>query len=203
MKFIKLISIVVAFILALGCVTVGAESFSVPEVLLFGDVDMDGVVTVKDATAIQKGIAELTYLTSVQRFLCDPDKTGVSVKNATGIQKCVADLDCELCFGEELAMDFYDKFSCEVNIGSTKYYTDAIVVVAKPGLELMLEDFPEFDFTSIERIGGLSDVTKPAQYLLYLENPSYDNVYQAIKTLDYRANIDLERVFVNSYTLPN
>ena len=153
MKFIKLIAFVVVFILSIGCVTVGAEEFTVPEVLLFGDVDMDGEVTVKDATAIQKGIAELSYLTSVQRYLADPDKTGVTIKNATNIQKHIAEINTtSSLLGSEVDMSKKNTFSGVVE-QEREFAEMYIRIQPYPEIdynyEYTLEDFPEYDFESI------------------------------------------------------
>ncbi len=198
-RFIKIISLVVAFILVLGCVTVGAESFSVPEVLLFGDVDMDGAVTVKDATAIQKGIAELTYLTSVQRFLCDPDKTGVSIKNTTDIQKHIAGIEAShTLFGTTVNMSKKSKFTDAVEY-NYDFAGDCICVTpcadTRLSYDYTLEDFPEYEFESIKI--RRFDEAGYVFYTLYLQNPSKENVLEALRALDYRANIDIESVEVN------
>ncbi len=190
MKTLKRISLILAIILALGCITASAEEYKVPEPLLYGDVDMDGEVTIKDATAIQKGIAELEYLTSVQRFLADPDKTGVSIKNATNIQKHIAKFEDSSSIGTAIDMQYSDKFSG--NIQPSDMYIDSIIVVVKnPELKYTLADFPEYDFCGIE-INNLNNSSQDIkEYVLFLSNPGRENVYAAIKTLDYRANLDL------------
>lgn len=88
----KIIStILVVVIISLSVIT--STAYTKPEEFIYGDVDMDGVVTVKDATAIQKGLAGLEYLTAVQRYLADPNGEGVTVKSATAIQKQVAGIE--------------------------------------------------------------------------------------------------------------
>ena len=60
---------------------------------LYGDVDMDTRVTVKDATAIQKHAAELMMITDIALAVADVDGNGsVNVKDATAIQKFAAEL---------------------------------------------------------------------------------------------------------------
>ncbi len=59
----------------------------------YGDVDCDGGVTVKDATLIQKYIAEIVSLNIKQLEAADVDGDGVvTVKDATMIQKKCADI---------------------------------------------------------------------------------------------------------------
>ncbi len=64
----------------------------VPEYKL-GDADSSGVVNVKDATAVQKHIANLITLSDLQLLAADATKDGnVNIKDATHIQKFVAGL---------------------------------------------------------------------------------------------------------------
>ena len=93
--YIKFISFVLALVIALAgvsvfCASAEETTYTQPEKFIYGDVDLDGSVTVKDATLIQKGLAKVTYVTAVQRYLADPEGTGYSVKNATAIQKYLA-----------------------------------------------------------------------------------------------------------------
>ncbi|MGN0452615.1 MAG: hypothetical protein ACI4GZ_02310 [Ruminococcus sp.] len=57
-------------------------------------MDFDGKVTVRDATLIQKGIANLTTLNISQVHTANVNGTTfeINIKQATHIQKCVAGL---------------------------------------------------------------------------------------------------------------
>ncbi len=58
-----------------------------------GDVNMDELISVKDATLIQKALAKITTLSAEQEKLADTDFNGdVNIKDATRIQKYVAKL---------------------------------------------------------------------------------------------------------------
>ncbi len=58
-----------------------------------GDVNMDTLISVKDATLIQKSVARILQLSDKQTNLADTDFNGVvNVKDATQIQKYVAKL---------------------------------------------------------------------------------------------------------------
>lgn len=62
--------------------------------ILFGDADMDGALTIKDATIIQKAIAVLVYLSDESLMLADVTGDNyVSINDATAIQKHVAGLE--------------------------------------------------------------------------------------------------------------
>ncbi len=62
--------------------------------LLYGDSDEDGKVNIKDATAIQKHIADLIHLSDSGLLLADVDTSGlVNVKDATVIQKHLAGMN--------------------------------------------------------------------------------------------------------------
>lgn len=55
-----------------------------------GDADLDGVVSVKDATLVQKHIVKLEFLTKYQTKVADCNSDGIiSITDATNIQKIV------------------------------------------------------------------------------------------------------------------
>lgn len=71
-------------------VSVKGSTVFVGEVIL-GDVDMDGDITVVDATEVQKYVAKLVSFTNDQMTAADVDHDGtITVKDATTIQKFVA-----------------------------------------------------------------------------------------------------------------
>lgn len=60
------------------------------KICLLGDVNMDGTVSILDATEVQKGIAGLLSLNEYQNKLADVNKDGnVSIIDATQIQKYI------------------------------------------------------------------------------------------------------------------
>ncbi len=62
--------------------------------IILGDADGNGTVNVKDATAIQKHVAELITLTEDGIIAADSDGNGtVNVKDATAIQKHIAGME--------------------------------------------------------------------------------------------------------------
>ncbi len=63
------------------------------KVIIFGDVDLDGEVTVNDATKVQLYVSHYTTLNAEQLYAADVDGDGeVTVKDATYIQQYVANL---------------------------------------------------------------------------------------------------------------
>lgn len=59
--------------------------------IMIGDVDLDGIVSVKDATQVQKYISGLVVFNDVQLYAADVYKDGViDIKDATAIRKMVA-----------------------------------------------------------------------------------------------------------------
>lgn len=59
-----------------------------------GDVDLDGKVTIKDATMIQKALADILTLSYESETLADVDRDGkITIKDATAIQKYLAGLE--------------------------------------------------------------------------------------------------------------
>lgn len=75
-------------------VTVSAENVTQDvKICLLGDVNMDGAVSITDATEVQKGIAGLLSLNEYQNKLADVNKDGsASIIDATQIQKYLAGL---------------------------------------------------------------------------------------------------------------
>lgn len=70
---------------------------------LLGDANEDGKVNIKDATLIQKSIANLTTLTDNGESLADADlNTKINIKDATAIQKHIAGIETGFPIGEPL-----------------------------------------------------------------------------------------------------
>lgn len=70
---------------------------------LLGDANEDGKVNIKDATLIQKSIANLTTLTKTGEALADADlNTKINIKDATAIQKHIAGIETGFPIGEPL-----------------------------------------------------------------------------------------------------
>ena len=88
LKRICAVTVALVLVLVLGCVLgVSAAKYEV------GDVNLDGKVNIKDATAIQKHLAELSKLSSEQLAYADVDYSGkINIKDATFIQKMIAGL---------------------------------------------------------------------------------------------------------------
>ncbi len=65
-----------------------------------GDVDLDGKVTIKDATMIQKALADILTLSYESETLADVDRDGkITIKDATAIQKYLAGLESGTAVG--------------------------------------------------------------------------------------------------------
>lgn len=70
-----------------------------------GDVNLDSDVNIKDATLIQKHIANLSVIDDLQISLADVDgKLGVNIKDATHLQKWIAGVEDKL-YGAENIID--------------------------------------------------------------------------------------------------
>ncbi len=76
----------------------------VPNVLVLGDSDFNGVVNVKDATRIQKQVAGMVTYTAEEMYrVSDSDQNGeINVKDATLIQKFIANLLVSTPIGETI-----------------------------------------------------------------------------------------------------
>lgn len=57
------------------------------------DVDLDGLVSITDATLVQKYVSKLSALSDIQKDLADCDDDGdITIKDATYIQKIIVNL---------------------------------------------------------------------------------------------------------------
>ena len=98
-KYFKILAFTLALVIAFGTMGVfaagaeGESEYVQPEKFIYGDVDLDGSVTVKDATLIQKFIANLSTFNLTQRYLSDVTGLGITVRSATSIQKYLAKIN--------------------------------------------------------------------------------------------------------------
>ena len=70
---------------------------------LLGDADLDGIVTIKDASEIQKAAAQILTLDDEAKLTADADMDGlVTVKDASVIQKYIAKMAVDTPVGEEV-----------------------------------------------------------------------------------------------------
>lgn len=90
----KIISLLLCLFLATAVLSIDIFAATAP--LNPGYVDDDNDVTIKDATLIQKYLADLCEMTKEQEFCADVDNNGkVTISDATMIQKYVADIITE------------------------------------------------------------------------------------------------------------
>ncbi len=171
---------------------------------LIGDTDQDRKITIKDATWLQKKLAGYSMSTYYgedtcvleERYVQDFNRdTVVNIQDVTAIQKYLAGVTG--AYAENVKDPVDNPFSSAVR-QDAEYEDDCIIVVVKYGWghDYTLEDFPEDEFSSVDKIGG--DYNEGyAFYKLYLKTPGRENVVEAIKALDYRAETDLEAVEPN------
>ncbi len=168
------------------------------EIELIGDADADRKITVKDATWIQKVAAGYEMIAKWDDFIYDRmekivrdfNRDGaVNVQDATAIQKYIAGIAGD--YSDDIVEPVSNPFSSLI-AEDADYEDDCILVSTKYawGHNYTLEDFPEYEFSSIEKIGGI-DGKGYAIYKLNLKNSGRENVVEAIKSLDYRAERDL------------
>ena len=201
----KILCVLIALLMITGSsfVATGASAestYTPPEEFIYGDVDMDGEVTVRDATLVQKGVAEVVYLTAVQRYLADTEGEGFSVRNATAIQKHLAGLDTASSVDEVVKMTYTDKFSQGKTLNALFEGRYLVITPKNADYDYTLADFPELNFSRIEKT--VLSYSKHTFYMLYLQEPGKENLLEALKALDYRANFDLKYVNLDEYVLP-
>lgn len=181
-----------------------------PSAQRIGDVHFDGKLNIKDATQIQKILANIVedihddlseYDTDGTLPICsvsdfNRDKK-ITIQDATAIQKYLAKIDSpdkklneKLKYIESLDNEFYANDCILVTLNSTKYE------------DYELYHFPEFDFSKIEKLEDF-DENKADTYVLYLEEPNHVNVVEAIKALWHRIGKDLESIDINGIVYPD
>ena len=75
------------------------------KIYYIGDTDLSGKINIKDATLIQKYVADISYLDHTQLFLANCNgEGGVNIKDATQIQKYCADYHNILFVGTEVEL---------------------------------------------------------------------------------------------------
>ena len=102
-----LLSVLLAVMLIVPTLSVGAADSDAADgstALILGDADLDGEVTVLDATHIQRYLADLEELSDDAMKTADADEDGsVTILDATVIQRWLADLTVDHPIGEPVA----------------------------------------------------------------------------------------------------
>ena len=97
-----LLSILITLMLVIPAMNVSAAEGA----LILGDADLDGVVTILDATRIQRILAGLNESSEDAEITADVDGDGkITVVDATYIQRWLADLDVPYAIGEAISAD--------------------------------------------------------------------------------------------------
>jgi len=157
-----------------------------------GDIDSDSKITIKDATLIQKYLAKI------------PEALDTVYNHRIGY--CVMEAD------EPWGLKMFDSYA-EVNIKDATYiqkkvanmiiphnnvppfdYNDVIVYVDGENVknEYTLEDFPEYEFESIERWD--SQDLELSILTLSLKNPGKSNLINAVNSLKHRVGTEFSDV---------
>ena len=92
-QFAKIVAVLMVLAMAVSVFSICAFAADTTEtnVVLLGDVNLDGRVTIQDATALQKALAKISTLDEVQEAAADADENdSVNIKDATAIQKWIA-----------------------------------------------------------------------------------------------------------------
>jgi len=124
---LRTINLTLAFAMILCMVASAIPSFTALEktekdtfVGILGDVDMDGRVTIKDATRIQKHIAKIISLDAkAQRLARCLQYSGLNIKCVTSIQKHVAKINLKGKDGERIGQRIYSDYDAVFQTIST------------------------------------------------------------------------------------
>ncbi len=181
-----------------------------PSAQRIGDVYFDGKLNIKDATYLQKILANVTDY--IHDDLSEYDTDGTlpigfisdfnhdkrrTIQDATAIQKYLAKIDSP-------DKELNKKVEHIESLDYDAYANDCIVVTLKSAKfeDYELYHFPEFDFSKIDKLEDF-DENKADTYVLYLEEPSHVNVVEAIKALWHRLGKDLSNIDINGISYPD
>lgn len=105
----KTIAVILSVLLTLSmviptlAVSAADTDTSAAATLILGDADLDGSVTVLDATRVQRYLADMTTLSDEAKPAADADEDGdVTIMDATAIQRWLADMDDGHPIGEPI-----------------------------------------------------------------------------------------------------
>ena len=105
----KTIAVILSVLLTLSmviptlAVSAADTDTSAAATLILGDADLDGSVTVLDATRVQRYLADMTTLSDEAKSAADADEDGdVTIMDATAIQRWLADMDDGHPIGEPI-----------------------------------------------------------------------------------------------------
>ena len=146
----RLISVFLIVSIVFSCFVLNVQAAEREEVssgitYLFGDVDNDNSITIKDSTAIQKYLVGLQNFNEVSKHISDVDNSGdIDIRDVTQIQKYVANLIDEFPAGK-----YY-------TIGNTDWRTSTI------SYEIFVRSFCDSDG---DGIGDFRGIASKASYL--------------------------------------
>lgn len=137
-----------------------------------GDADLSGVLNIRDATHIQKAVANLIEIDAEAQMLADADLSGeVNVKDATAVQKWLVGFSTEapvyhavFATGDEVRLELVEgnwvgSIDVASDISSKLYYSG---------------NYPGFDFKNIE-IGIRLEFNHDMTYSIYYDDSTFDS----------------------------
>ncbi|MCH5299493.1 MAG: starch-binding protein, partial [Ruminococcus sp.] len=82
--------LVLTMLMSMACISGLSASAATGDQLILGDVNRDGQIDVRDATAVQRFIVHSETFDDVQEYLADVDgRVGIDVRDATQIQRYI------------------------------------------------------------------------------------------------------------------
>lgn len=148
--------------------------------ILLGDTDLDGEVSVLDATAIQLHLVEIDILSDDNFLAADINSDGeIDITEATAIQMYLVDLDCEYPIGTII------KPKVEETIPSTEPPTQP--PTEKPTTPPVLNDYAPIDSDNTDVVSAqmLWEIEQGFHRLVNEERKS-----KGLNTLSYNKHLD-------------
>lgn len=157
-----------------------------------GDTDSDGRLSVKDATLIQKYLAN--YPDATEKITADPIMFGVADANLSGVANNSAGEESEITIKDATYIQKQVAKVIKEEDRPAFEYSEILVFTASGDEYLyMVEDFPEYEFESMKT----TDLGYGYMYVIKLKNPGKENVIDAINSLRYREGVNIKSVSPN------
>lgn len=131
--------------LTLYSVTAAAAEQKEQAVYLLGDVDLDGAVSVIDATGILRSLAELSELRGLQTALAQIDGKEMDIRSATLIQRYLAGINTDFPIGKPAGDENEGVIYTEKVMSHT---TDGSQVVSQQDMVVLSTAYPDVAFIS-------------------------------------------------------
>lgn len=169
---------------------------------VLGDSNQDNDVNIKDATLIQKSIADIVSLTETQKVLADVGKDGISITDVTWIQKYCAGYDCShLGIGIPVFPDIESTTSSTSE--NTSAPTQATETTTDSTQFTTLVTQPSTDATQTTTTAPITSPTEPTKPDTDFTYSYYVSAVAAVSSIECYIDFDATKLQLTEIDCPN